>query len=93
MGPPFCFGAGGSDSVEREIGAEVAAEEGQELVATASISGGMRQVTGYTVESGITSGATVYYILVTADNGAATEGPMGDDSSGAARTADSYCNH
>ncbi len=62
-------------------------------VATTSIAGGMRQVTGYAAESGITTPATVYYILVTADNGAATEGPLGNDSAGTARTADGYCNH
>lgn len=59
---------------------------------TTSIAGGMLQVTGYAVESGITATASVYYILVTADNGPATEGPLGSDSQLVERTADGYCN-
>ncbi|MGA9751673.1 MAG: hypothetical protein WBS54_07780 [Acidobacteriota bacterium] len=60
--------------------------------ATTSIAGGMRQATGYAVEAGITTTASVYYILVTADNGPATEGPLGSDSQLVERTADGYCN-
>ncbi len=53
--------------------------------------GGKATVTGYDVTAGIATGSSIYYILVTGDNGSPTEGPLGFTSSGVERTADSYC--
>ena len=40
----------------------------------------------------ITGSGANLYLLVSGDNGATTEGPLGSDSSGVPETADSYCN-
>jgi hypothetical protein len=60
-------------------------------VATAGAPQGLRLVTGYAVESGITTPSSIHYIVVTADNGNPTEGPLGYSSTGTPRTASSYC--
>jgi len=52
--------------------------------------GGTALVTAYDVDSGITPGSTVHYILVSGDNGSSTEGSLGFSSS-SERTADTYC--
>ena len=57
-----------------------------------SQSGGMFQVTNYSLESGITGSTNVLYFLITADNGSGTEGPLGYATGPTARTADAYCN-
>ena len=41
---------------------------------------------------GITGSTEVLFFLVTADNGAGAEGPLGFATGPVARTADSYCN-
>lgn len=56
------------------------------------VAGGMNELRGYDLGSGLTEPAKVLYFLVTADNKAGTEGPLGNDSAGVARTADAYCN-
>jgi hypothetical protein len=43
------------------------------------------------LSAGITGPATVFYFLVSADNGSGTEGPLGRDSLGEAITADAAC--
>lgn len=59
--------------------------------AATSIGGGMKQVTGYDLDAGITGSTSLLFVLVTADNGPATEGALGTASSSIPRTADSYC--
>ena len=53
--------------------------------------GGMHRFVGYDPEAGISTPSDIYYILVTADNGSPTEGPLGFNSVGFQRTADGYC--
>jgi hypothetical protein len=60
-------------------------------VATTSVPGGMRLVSGYDVEAGITTPSSIHYVVVTADNGSPTEGPLGYSSTGSPRSATSYC--
>jgi fibronectin type 3 domain-containing protein len=54
--------------------------------------GGMRELINYSLETGIAGSADILYFIVTADNGAMTEGSLGRDSALVDRTADSYCN-
>jgi hypothetical protein len=58
---------------------------------TADAEPGMLRMSSVNLESGITGSTEVLYFLVTADNGFGTEGSLGNDSSGTARTADAYC--
>ena len=53
----------------------------------------MMTVADFTLESAFSGSAdtTALFILVTADNGGGTEGPLGSDSAGTDRTADTYC--
>jgi len=53
--------------------------------------GGKAVILGYDVETGISGGTGVYYILVTGDDGPSTEASLGVASGGAGRVADSYC--
>jgi len=53
--------------------------------------GEMLAVSGLTLETGITGSTAVLYFLVTGDNGAGAEGPLGLSSDGAPRTADGTC--
>jgi hypothetical protein len=62
-------------------------------VATSSAGNGMRSITSYDVDTGITAPSDVRFILVTGDNGSPHEGGLGYTSSGTARTASSYCAH
>lgn len=55
--------------------------------------GGMNQVTGVNLDQGIAGSTDHLFFLVTADNGAGTEGPLGFTSAGTARSADAYCSH
>ena len=52
---------------------------------------GEKQLTGYSLEAGISGPGRVLFFMVTADNGAGTEGSLGTDSTGAERSADAYC--
>jgi len=60
-------------------------------ITTAGAPAGMRSATGLTLETGISGSTTALYFLITADNGAGTEGSLGFDSAPLARTADGYC--
>ena len=51
----------------------------------------MLRTTSYDVEEGFATASNIYYILVSADNGSPYEGPLGYQSGGRERTADSYC--
>lgn len=59
-------------------------------VAVTPAGAGSLEVADYDPEAGITGDRSLLFILVTADNGAGTEGTLGQKS-GAVRTADSYC--
>ena len=61
------------------------------LAGITSIGGGMSQVPGYSLESGLAGDTSLLFFLVTADNGPGTEGSLGRDSALVERTADSYC--
>ena len=53
--------------------------------------GGAGEIAGYDVEAGISPGAPIYFILMSGDNGAPTEGTLGFDSDATEREADSRC--
>ncbi len=53
--------------------------------------GGTAVSNGFDVEAGIAPGQAAYFILVTADDGPTTEGPLGFTSNSTARDADSRC--
>ena len=54
--------------------------------------GGKGLILGYDVEAGITGGAGAFYILISGDDGPATEGSLGSSSAGTDdRTAESLC--
>ncbi len=60
-------------------------------VAVSSAGAGLLQVTNYDPDAGITGNRSLLAILVSADNGAGTEGTLGSNSSGGPRDADAYC--
>lgn len=62
-------------------------------VATTPAGTGLRRVAGYDPGAGITGPKGLLFILVTADNGAGTEGSLGAASNGTTRSADAYCAH
>ncbi len=62
-------------------------------VATTSPGPGLRRIAGYDPNAGISGPKGLLFILVTADNGAGTEGSLGVTSSGGTRSADGYCAH
>lgn len=53
--------------------------------------GGYLRLSGYDLSAGITGSANLLCFLVSADNGAGTESPLGADSLGQEITADSHC--
>ncbi|MEJ5166426.1 MAG: hypothetical protein WHV67_05295 [Thermoanaerobaculia bacterium] len=55
------------------------------------LNGTLREISSYSLESGITGEYSCLYILVTADNGFGTEGGLGFDSFSQTRTASEYC--
>jgi hypothetical protein len=70
-------------------------EQGNKVCALDGLipSGGRMSLSGYVLEEGITGPLEALYFLVTADNGAGTEGPLGLTSSGVERASDSSCAH
>lgn len=60
-------------------------------VAVSSAGPGLLQVKNYDAGAGITGSPALLSILITADNGSGTEGPLGTQSAGPSRTADAYC--
>jgi hypothetical protein len=60
-------------------------------VAATSLGNGWLRVSGYDPDAGITGSRRMLFLLVSADNGAATESGLGQDSGGAARDADARC--
>jgi hypothetical protein len=74
-----------------KVGASADGKRACDLPGLADTGNGYLQLSGYSLEGGITGPTNALFFLVTADNGPGTEGPLGAASNGTARSADQYC--
>ena len=74
-----------------QVGSASSGKKDCALAGVTPIGGGLNQISGYSLDAGLTGSTNLLYFLVTADNGSPTEGPLGEDSALNAESATSYC--